>query len=118
MTVLPKAVRLEAVRLEAVAALARERPVPWDEKRRERIARRLTHGIRSPLADFRRFAWVGVAGVAVLALYLPAADALRRGASEESPVSASPRSEYTAPGSVDSEPARPLGDGGLEACVE
>jgi hypothetical protein len=113
---LPKAERF--ARLEAAAALARERSIPWDEARAERIARGVTLRLRSPLAaGLRGFAWVGVASVAILAFYLPAARAILGGASQQSPVSSNPESEYIGDDTA-SESHRPLGDGGLEASTQ
>jgi hypothetical protein len=70
--------------------------------------------VRSPLSTgLRGFAWVGVASLAVLVLYLP----ILRGAAPESPVSSTPSSESAAY-DADSELNRPLGDGGLEASTD
>jgi hypothetical protein len=117
MTDLPHAPRL--ARLEAAAACARQRPVPWDEARAERVARRATQRARSPLAvGLRGFAGAAIASLALLAFYIPAARAIRDGSSDDSTISSQPRSESTASDSFDTDPSRPLGDGGLEAGAE
>ena len=95
------------------AELARERNVPWDDARAERVGRRVVQQLSvSGRGERAKLVWVSLASVAVMSLFLHAARQTSRPASDAAPMA----SDYALdePNEFEPSPLR-LGDGGFEA---
>lgn len=119
--------------LETRLELVRERPVPWDTERAERVASAIAaRQRRSPFGSgLAQLALMGVAGAAALMLFFRGAEAVREHAPSQPRVPVHSDKHGDNPGAGHSSSGRevdgaaccaqhptPLGDGGLEASIE